>query len=163
MVKERGYRMIDLGEISFYGSNLKRINLERANLEKTNLTGANLQGANLFMANLRGANLQGANFEGANLERALLEIANFFMANLEESSFGGAILDETNLEGANLTGAFNLSIDQLSKVRTLYNAKIDEKLLIQLKKEFPFLFKSLKQKFLEYQSNLLGANADNNL
>ena len=92
-----------------------------------------------------------------------MEKLTFFMANLEESSFGGAILDGTNLEGANLTGAFNLSIDQLSKVRTLYNAKIDEELLIQLKEEFPSLFKSLKQKFPEYQSNLLGANARNNL
>ena len=55
------------------------------------------------------------------------------MANLEESSFGGAILDETNLEGANLTEAFNLSIDQLSKVRALYNVKLDEEFLIQLK------------------------------
>ncbi len=128
MVKERGYCMIGLGEINFYGANLKIINLERANLE-----------------------------------RALLEIANSFMANLEKSSFGGAIFDGTNLEGANLTGAFNLSIDQLSKVRTLYNAKIDEELLIQLKEEFPSLFKSLKQKFPEYQSNLLGANARNNL
>src|ERR1035437_6374675 len=100
--------MIDLGEISFYEANLKRINLERANLERTNLTGANL-----------------------------------FMVNF--------------------TGAFNLSIDQLSKVRTFYNAKIDEKLLIQLKEEFPSLFKSLKQKFLEYQSNFLGANAHNNI
>jgi hypothetical protein len=105
--------MIDLGEISFYEANLKRINLERANLERTNLTGANLPGANLFMVNF--------------------------------------------------TGAFNLSIDQLSKVRTFYNAKIDEKLLIQLKEEFPSLFKSLKQKFLEYQSNFLGANAHNNI
>ena len=100
--------MIDLGEINFYGANLKRINLERANLER-----ANIQGTNLFMANL--------------------------------------------------TGAFNLSIDQLSKVRTLYNAKIDEELLIQLKEEYLSLFKSLKQKFQEYQSNLLGANAHNNL
>jgi hypothetical protein len=48
-------------------------------------------------------------------------------------------------------------------VRTFYNAKIDEKLLIQLKEEFPSLFKSLKQKFLEYQSNFLGANAHNNI
>ena len=110
--------MIDLGEINFYGANLKRINLERANLER---------------ANIQGTNLEGVNLQGANL----------FMANL--------------------TGAFNLSIDQLSKVRTLYNAKIDEELLIQLKEEFLSLFKSLKQKFQEYQSNLLGANAHNNL
>ena len=128
MVKERGYCMIDLGKIHFYGANLKRINLERVNLE-----------------------------------RALLEIATFFMANLEKSSFGVAILDGTNLEKANLTEAFNLSIDKLSKVRTLYNAKIDEEFLIQLKEEFPFLFNSLEQKLLEYQSNFLGANAHNNL
>jgi len=110
-----------------------------------------------------GANLKRINLERVNLERALLEIATFFMANLEKSSFGVAILDGTNLEKANLTEAFNLSIDKLSKVRTLYNAKIDDEFLIQLKEEFPFLFKSLKQKFLEYQSNLLGSNANNNL
>ena len=115
------------------------------------------------MANLREANLQGANFEGANLERSLLERANFCMADLEGSSFDGAILDGANLKGANLRGAFNLSIDQLSKVRTLYNVKLDEEFLIQLTEEFPFLFKSLEQQFLEYQNNFLGANVDNNL
>ena len=66
-----------------------------------------------------------------------------------------AKLEGTNLEGANLRGALNLSIDQLSKVRGLYNVKLDEELLIQLKEEFSFLFKSLKQQFLESQRNLL--------
>jgi len=42
-------------------------------------------------------------------------------------------------------------------VKTLYDAKLDEKFLILLKEEFQFLFKSLEQQFLEYQSNLLGA------
>src|SRR5271157_6540226 len=107
-------------------------------LGEINHYGANLKRFNLERANLRGANLQGANLEGANLQGA-------------------------NLEGANLRGAFNLSIDQLSKVRTLYNVKLDEKFLIQLKEEFSFIFKPLEQQFLEYQSNLLGANVDNNL
>jgi hypothetical protein len=40
-------------------------------------------------------------------------------------------------------------------VRGLYNVKLDEKFFIKLKEEFPFLFKSLKQQFLGYQSNLL--------
>jgi hypothetical protein len=57
----------------------------------------------------------------------------------------------------------NLSIGQFSKVKTLHDAKLDEELLIKLKEKFPFLFKSLEQQFLESQSNLLGANADNNL
>jgi uncharacterized protein YjbI with pentapeptide repeats len=105
-------------------------------LEKANLKGANLQGANLEGANLKEANLQGANLEGANLEEAIFE-------------------------GVNLKGALNLSIDQLSKVRTLYNAKLDKEFLIQLKEEFSFLFKSLEQQFLEYQYNLLGAISNN--
>src|ERR1035437_1115538 len=131
MVTERGYCMIDLGEINLFRANLKRINLEKATLK-----GANLQGANLEGANLRKANLQGANLEGTNLVEAIFE-------------------------GANLEGALNLSIDQLSRVRTLYNAKLDEEFLIQLKEEFSFLFRSLEQQFLEYQRNLLGAISNN--
>jgi len=90
------------------------------------------------MANLKKANLVGANLQVANLEGA-------------------------NLEGANLEGALNLSIGQLSKVRSLYNVKLDEESLIQLKEEFPLLFKSLEQQFLEYQRNFLGICVDNNL
>jgi hypothetical protein len=48
-------------------------------------------------------------------------------------------------------------------VKTLHDAKLDEELLIKLKEKFPFLFKSLEQQFLDSQSNLLGANAKNNL
>jgi uncharacterized protein YjbI with pentapeptide repeats len=105
------------------------------------------------MINLGENDLFGANLKRSNLERV----------NLEKTNPTGANLIEANLEGANLKGVLNLSIDQLSKVRTLYNTKLDEKFLIQLKEEFSFLFKSLEQQFLEYQSNLLGANGDNNL
>src|SRR5208283_3694184 len=121
MITERGYCMIDLGEI-----NLLRANLKRINLKKTNLTENNLEKADLNWGILAGTNLMG-----------------------------------TKLEKANLKGALNLSIDHLSKVRTLYNAKLDEEFLIQLKEEFSFLFKSLKQQFLEYQHNLLGAISNN--
>jgi hypothetical protein len=41
-------------------------------------------------------------------------------------------------------------------VRALYNVKLDEEFIIQLKEEFAFLFKSLKQQFLEHQNNILG-------
>jgi hypothetical protein len=73
----------------------------------------------------------------------------------------GANLQGANLEGVNLTGALNLSINQLSKARALYDIKLDEEFLIQLKEEFSFLFKSLKQQFLEYQHNLLGDISNN--
>ena len=56
-------------------------------------------------------------------------------ANLE-----GAELEGANLKGANLKGASNLTIEQLSTVKTLYNAKLDEQLLIPLKKNYPNLF-----------------------
>ena len=111
-----------------------------------NLEGANFIGANLYGAYLVESNLTGANFKEANLQRT-----NLFMADLKG----------TNFEGANLKGILNLSIDQLSTARTLYNVKLDEGVLIQLKEEFPFLFKSLEQQFLENQSNLLGAISNN--
>jgi len=131
MITERGYCMIDLGEINLFRANLKRINLKKTNLTETNLEEADLNWAILVGANLMGTKLEKANLKGA------------------------------NLQGANLKGALNLSIDQLSKVRTLYNTKLDEEFLIQLKEEFSFLFKSLKQQFLEYQHNHLGAISNN--
>ena len=84
------------------------------------LGGKDLQGANLQGANLQGANLQGANLQGADLEKANLRGAD--------------------LEGANLKGAKNLTINQLSIVKTLYDTKLSEELLIPLKKKYPDLF-----------------------
>ena len=71
---------------------------------------ANLAGSHLFMANLEGANLEGVNFS---------------MADLEE---------------ANLLGTHQLTIDQLSKVKTLHNAKLDKELFMSLKVKYPALF-----------------------
>ena len=45
-----------------------------------------------------------------------------------------------NLKGADLKGARNLSFDQLSKVKTLYDIKLDNELLLPLKKKYPALF-----------------------
>ena len=151
MITERGYCMIDLGEINLFRANLKRINLEKTNLTETNLEEADLNWTMLAGANLMGTKLEKANLEGANLRKANLRGRDLEGANLEEAIF----------EGANLKGALDPRIDKLSKVRTLYNAKLDEEFLIQLKEEFSFLFKSLEQQFLEYQHNHLGAISDN--
>ncbi|MDO5841558.1 MAG: pentapeptide repeat-containing protein, partial [Methanosarcina mazei] len=70
--------------------------------------------------NLQGANLQGTDLYGANLQ--------------------GANLQEANLYGADLQGAHHLSFDQLSKVKTLYDTKLDEEFLVPLKKKYPALF-----------------------
>jgi uncharacterized protein YjbI with pentapeptide repeats len=53
-------------------------------------------------------------------------------------------LEEANLQGANLEGTHHLTIDLLSKVKTLYNAKLDEELLIPLKEKYPTLFEEPK-------------------
>ncbi len=53
-------------------------------------------------------------------------------------------LEGANFQGANLKGAKNLTIDQLSKVKTLYDAKLDEELLIPLKEKYPALFEKPK-------------------
>ena len=73
------------------------------------------------MANLQGADLGWTNLQGADLY--------------------GADLQEAILRGSNLYVTKNLSLDQLSKVKTLHNAKLDEELLIPLKEKYPALFK----------------------
>jgi len=126
-----------------FGAHLEGANLLGAHLEDANLFGAHLEGANLFGANLKGANLFGAHLEGAGLIVAHLEGACLVKADLEGAFLIGANLEGADLIGANLEGVKNLTIDQLSKVKTLYNAKIDEDLLIPLKEQYPALFEEL--------------------
>jgi BTB/POZ domain-containing protein KCTD9 len=54
-------------------------------------------------------------------------------------------LDGADFGGANLTFARNLSIDQLSKVKTLYHAELDPELLIPLKEKYSALFEEPKR------------------
>jgi uncharacterized protein YjbI with pentapeptide repeats len=91
--------------------------------------------ANFKEANLQEADLTEVNLEGANLEKANLKWTYFIGANFKEAN-----LQEADLTEANLQGARNLSLYQLSKVKTLHDTKLDEELLIQLKKKYPTLF-----------------------
>lgn len=61
-------------------------------------------------------------------------------ADLQEANLTETIIDRTDLEGANFEGVYNLSIDQLSRVKTLYNAKLDKEFFIKLKEIHPELF-----------------------
>jgi uncharacterized protein YjbI with pentapeptide repeats len=72
-------------------------------------------------------------------ERKYLQEADLQEANLKEANLEGAYLVVTNLKGAQ-----NLSIFQLSKVKTLYNAKLDNELLMPLKEKYPTLFEEPK-------------------
>jgi uncharacterized protein YjbI with pentapeptide repeats len=65
---------------------------------------------------------------------------HIFNANLRGAFFEGTNLEDADLQKADLKGAKNLTIEQLSKVKTLYEAELDEELLIPLKKKYPALF-----------------------
>ena len=48
-------------------------------------------------------------------------------------------LIEANLQSANLVGVNGLTIDQFSKVKSLYGAKLEPVLLEQVKEKYPHL------------------------
>jgi uncharacterized protein YjbI with pentapeptide repeats len=73
------------------------------------------------------------------LEKKDLRGANLQEVNLLEANLRGA-----NLEGADLEGAQNLSLYQLSKVKTLHAAKLNEDLRIPFKEKYPALFEETK-------------------
>jgi proteasome lid subunit RPN8/RPN11 len=120
----------NLDGADFEGSNLEGADFKKANLEEADLEETDFIGANLEETDLIGANLAGADLKEVNLKRA-----NLRSANLKEADLKGA-----DFEGANLKGALNLSIEQLSEAKTLYNAKLDNELLIPLKEKYPALF-----------------------
>ena len=139
----RKLQVLDVKFEDFEEADLVGTNLEETDLEGANLEGANLKGANLKIANLKGADFEGANLREANLKKANLVGANLKDAYLREANLEKANLEEANLELAFLGKAYGLSLDQLSKVKTLYNAKLDDKFLIPLKEKYHALFESL--------------------
>ena len=115
-----------------------------------NLRGANLSSANLISANLFNAYLGGANLTNAYLMHSYLNGADLINANLKGSDLTYANLFNTylsgaNFEGANLKNVIDLTIEQLSKVKTLYNAKLDSEFMEQVKEKYPHLLEKPKE------------------
>lgn len=152
------------------GSVLTNANLQEADLKNAFLSNANFEnadfghnddfnpqfwglswasGATLENASLHGANLKKANLKGTNLKRAVFKEANLEMANLEHADIEGA-----NFEGANLRETYNLTIEQLSKVKTLYNAKLDEELEKSLREKHFVLFEKPKDESVVYSNEI---------
>jgi len=119
------------------------LDLQRTNLFGANLEGANLEGAKLCLTYLPGANLKGANLKGANLISTWLGAANLSFAQCKGAdlsfakckgaNLSGADLSGADLSGADLSGAENLTVDQLSKAKTLYKAQLDLELEAKLR------------------------------
>ena len=102
--------------------NIKRLN-------RNNISNIDLHKCFLYLTNLRKINLKGANLARANLVGV----------NLQETN-----LRDTNLYRVNLKGAHNLTIKQLSNVKTLYLAKLDSKLMAEVKDKYPHLLEKPK-------------------
>lgn len=117
----------------FNEANLCEASLLFTNFTKARLFNANLQNSLLILTNFTEANLKSADLKGADLTGAKLINANLIGANLKEAVFDDANLEGANLREADLMGVKNLTIDQLSKVKTLYQAKLDPELEEELR------------------------------
>ena len=131
---------LELRETYLRQINLKNVHLEGAFLLHTDIIGAyledaHLEGAYLNDAYLNWAYLNNADLEDAHLEGAHLEKTDFKGVNLEKAHFKGAFLGGAYLGDVNLKGAENLTVDQLSKVKTLYKAQLDEELEKELREK----------------------------
>jgi BTB/POZ domain-containing protein KCTD9 len=144
----------NLNYVNLTGSNLNSANVSQsslieANLENARLNQTNFENSNLNQADLKGAYASGANFKDAFLikaqfDSAFLIKANFTNAFLMEADLTNAYLmgadfENASLYKADLRGAKGLSVEQLSKVKTLYLAKFDDEVLLQIKTNLPEL------------------------
>ena len=126
---------------------LTRANLEEAQLDNANLNGALLIGSNLRKANLENADLRNANIVGADLEGAYLKNANLTginrsLASPQTDERGGRFFTRAERK-VNALGIKDYDVvDQLSKVYSLYGAKLDPEIKDRLIKLNPRLFRS---------------------
>ncbi len=156
-------------EINLVNCYLPRTNLNYANLSGSNMNSANITQSFLIESNLENARLNQTNFENSNLNQAILKGAYASGANFKDSflikaqfenaflikaNFNNAFLMEANLRNcyvmgadfenaslykADLRGAKGLTVEQLSKVKTLYLAQFDDEILEQIKTTLPDL------------------------
>lgn len=140
----------NLSYVTLKGANLNSANVTQAqlvqsNLEKARLNRTNFEGSNLNQASLMQSYASGANFKDsfmikANLEKAFLIKANFQNAFLMEACLKGAHVigadfDNANLFKADLRGVEGITVEQLKKAKTLYQAQLDSELLEKIQQD----------------------------
>jgi len=144
----------NLNYVNLAGSNINSCNLQQSsliesNLENSRLNQTNFENSNLNQANLKSAYASGANFkdsfliktqfEGAFLIKANFNNAYLMEANMQNSYLMGADFENASLYKADLRGAKGLTVEQLSKAKTLYMARFDDEILEQIKTNLPEL------------------------
>ncbi len=132
----------NVSQSSLIESNLENARLNQTNFENSNLNQANLMGAYASGANFKDTFLIKARFESAFLIKANFNNAYLMEANLQNSYLMGADFENASLYKADLRGAKGLTVEQLSKVKTLYLAKFDDEILEQIKTNLPELVDS---------------------
>jgi len=129
----------NISQSSLIESNLENARLNQTNFENSNLNQANLTGAYSSGANFKDAFLIKAHFENAFLIKANFNNAFLMEANLQNCYLMGADFENASLYKADLRGAKGLTVEQLSKVKTLYLARFDDEILEQIKTNLPEL------------------------
>ncbi len=144
----------NLSHVNLTGSNLNSCNLSYANMVGCSLEGARLNQTNLENAQLNQVNLRNSFASGASFKDAVLIKANFENAFLIKTDFTNAFLMEANLRGCHVTGAHfdnanlykadlrgirGLDIENLSRVKTLFMAKLDAEVHQKLEELYPEL------------------------
>jgi uncharacterized protein YjbI with pentapeptide repeats len=119
----------NLKEAKFWATDFKEAKLRETDLRGTFLVAGDLSGADLRETFLMGADLSGANLWGADLTGADLSEATLWRTNIKEA----------DLKGAGLRGAKSLTLYQLSRVKTLYQAKLDPELKKHVQEWCPHL------------------------
>lgn len=140
----------NLSYVILRDANLNTANITQSQLVQCDLAGARMNrtdfgGANLNQANLSHSYASGANFKDTfmiktNLKNASLIKADFQNAFLIEASLEGAHViganfENANLYKANLRGVEGLTVEQLARAKTLYQAQLDEQLMEKIKHE----------------------------
>ena len=134
----------NLNTANFSSSSLIEAEMSEARMNQTNFENANLNQADLSNTYASGANFKDAFLIKANFEKAFLIKTNFtnaylMEANLSNCSLTEAEFDDANLYKADLRGADGLTVEQLSKAKSLYLAQFDPEIYAALEKEIPDL------------------------
>ena len=145
-LKAANLKAANLEKADLYQAKLSNAKLPSAELKGANLQRAELQATDLNKSDLRGTNLRGTNLRGADLRGADLLGADLRGADFKKTNLQGANLQGANLQDADLMGAKNLVVEQLLKAKTLYKAKLPDRIEEAIKQQKPELLKKPSSK-----------------
>lgn len=132
-------------DINLHACYMRSASLLDAQLQEAQLTNVNLQSALLYNAQFQGAIFLEANLREANLGSANFQKANIYEVNFSKAILGYAKFKDASIVNSNLKGTIELTVEQLSKAKTLYNTELDKELMEKIEKEYPHLLDKPKE------------------